>query len=496
MTTSWYNQLDNFGRRLLSEIPGAWDGFHTGLYNPVTRALKDSDFVEKYKSLPGFNRVAVCRVAVICQMAVFDKQGGPEGDGRPKALRRHWYSYFKSEVAQPLAMQLGDYIVNSQGVKEITDDDWVSRLSQTYAELVDSGEVTYKDLWVEDASRMVERIWRPLFEGLNLMICVEKDSLFEDFKAAAEAIGARALYSGKGKSSKAAIEKVLREAFGWSEWNNPFTTGTPLVVLHISDYDYDGEAVIGPTFGEQCTRYSDYIYEARIGIEPEDVLNVGRTWEDAWYSIKVSNKGYQDWAEVKAIYKSTCQNCRTEFSIEGRDGHHCPECGDPVSLSKDSTPHGFEVEALRTRDYYTLIADALMRVVPFEYIVSKLREECTADSRKAVNMVTSEIINRNHYYQGLLREFDRLNAIKAEFERKVEQALEDVVEGHESDWEDEEEDPTPDDLKAHLEEAATRGWGTVWRPFSSELRTQRMVDWVRESQVELLDKLANEAITW
>jgi hypothetical protein len=488
--------MDEFGKRLLAAIGGE-DDFFSGSRNPVSDALKDENFVETYKDLPGFNRRAVCRVAILCQMAVYDRMGGPEGDRQPKGQRRHWYSYFKSEVAQPFAMQLGDYQVNGQGIKEINDVDWSSRLSTIYGELVDSGSITYKDLWIEDASRMFDKMWQALFEGLHLLICVEKDSLFADFKAASEALGAKALYSGKGKSSKAAIEKVLREAFGWSEWNNPFTYENPLVVLHISDHDYDGEAVIGPTFAEQARRYTDCIVEGRIGVNPQDVKNL-RTWEDAWYTIKISNKSYQVWADEKAIFQGRCTNCYSEVSFESKVGV-CPNCSEMVYAADDATPHGFEVESLRTRDYYSLIADAFMRVIPFEYTVSKLREECTADTGKAANEVAQDILGNNQSYQLLLEElakFDEMVAAKEAFERKVRDELINVADSHKSDWEDEEDDPEPDDLRRHMINSSGRSWGSVWRPFSIEVRTDKMVEWIRDEQQDLVDDLTNEELTW
>ncbi len=495
MNTNWYGHLDEFGRQLLDVIPGAYDAFHSATSNPVSDALKDPTFVETYQNLPGFSRMAVCRAAVLCQMQVFDRIGGPEGDRRPKALRRHWYSYFKSEVAQPLGMQMGDFTVNSQGIKELKDEDWSSRLSQVYAELVDSKIVTYRDLWVDDASRMFDTTYGKLYRGLNLLICVEKDSLFADFKAAARAIGATALYSGKGKSSKAAIEKVLRESFDWSEYNDPFEND-PLVVLHISDYDYDGQAVIGPTFAEQARRYTDNIIEARIGVNPKQLQDAGRNLMDAWYNIKVSNKGYQTWADEMAIFQFICSNCGTALIGQGREGHNCPECGSDITVEKDAVPHGFEVESLRTREYYALIADAFMRVVPFSETIEHLREECLASVSTATDTILSEVLQNNSSYQDLLKEFDRLEEIKKEFEQKVRDAVENVADGHESDWADLEDDPEPQALREHLVTAAGRTYANAWRPFSTEVRTDAMVEWLHEDHQGMIDDLVDEEITW
>ncbi len=179
-TINWSRHLTPFGRNLLFALGEVATALPTD-YNPITRALKDAGFVEQHKDMKGFSRVALSRIATLCQMVVFDAEGGPEGDGQPKALRRHWYAWYKTHFAQPLAMQLGDYHTNGQGVPEINDINWTQRLSTTYAEFVDTGRVTYKDLWVEDASRMMEQAWAVLFRGFHVIVAVEKDSLFGDF---------------------------------------------------------------------------------------------------------------------------------------------------------------------------------------------------------------------------------------------------------------------------------------------------------------------------
>ena len=86
MAIRWDKFLDAYAERLLEALDGV-DAFMDGDSNPISKALKaDSPLIQ---STPGFSRMAVCRAAVLCQMQVFDRQGGPEGDHRPKALRRH-----------------------------------------------------------------------------------------------------------------------------------------------------------------------------------------------------------------------------------------------------------------------------------------------------------------------------------------------------------------------------------------------------------------------
>lgn len=511
---NWEKYLGSFGRRLLGAMGIDVSYGLPSEYNPITQALKSPDFVEKYEHIDGFSRSSLSKVATVCQMKVFDAQGGPEGDGECKAIRRHWYSYWKGHFAQPLAKQLGDVKINAQGIEEMNDLVWVGRLSQTYAHFVDNRGLTYKDLWVDDQSRMMSYNWQTLFRGCNIMLAVEKDSLFGDFQAAAKAIGATSVYSGKGKSSKAAIEKVLREHFRWSPDYDPFWKD-PLVILHISDHDYDGEAVIGPTFAEQARRYTDNIIEVRVGIKPESVLEKGYTWDESWYNVKVSNKGYQSWAEKQALFLAQCSSCNhiwpvlsiwenpedLEFLNEDEDpeyymhSHRCPKCGaDAYNIDpNEDTPHGFEVEAMRTRDYYSLIVDALCKAYPFEYIVERLRKECRASAESAAEEITRKILERNRDYQALLSEFDRLEDIKREFEDEVKQWLVKVGDPLRDHFVDVGEEPEYVDFVEHVERAGN--YASPWRSFSEEERTQELVE-LLEWRYNEIAAFATKRVEW
>lgn len=486
----WERHLDDFGRMILQAlgidlILGLPDD-----YNPITRALlTNSGFVEQHQGLPGFNRSALSRVATICQMAVFDAEGGPEGDNKPKALRRHWYAWYKAKFAQPLASQIGDMAPNAQGILEMNDSAWTQRLSQTYAEFVDgrsgNGQVTYRDLWIEDASRMMAQNWEVLFGGCNIIIAVEKDSLFADFEAPAKALGARSVYSGKGKSSKAAIEKCLREHFNWHPGYNPFTSECPLIILHISDYDFDGEAVIGPTFGNQAQRYTPHILEARVGVEPENVRDAGHAWDEKWYQVKVSNKGYQSWAEGKALFLAECTECGHQWPVVSvYPQTECPICGGTYNWMEigTDTAHGFEVEALKTHDYYHLLVDALLQVLPFDYIVSRLRDECVASAEETARVLMDEICEVNEDYQQILAEFERLEILKTEFEDQVRDHFTALGDPHISDWRDDDDDPEEGDFQGHVEQASN--WSTPWRPFRQGNRTNSLTNWLREDAAD------------
>jgi len=521
--TRWTDYLDEFGAALVHHA-----GYSTKRLprdaNPVAEVLRDPDLSAALETLPGFSRAAVCRAAVVCQMAIFDEQGGPEGDHELKALRRHWYAYFKAEIAQPLADLLGDYEINSQGVREYNDRLWNGRQSDAYGGLVDQG-LTYKDLWVEDASRMIERFYDRLFQGLNLVLCVEKDSLFQDFRTAAQATGAALLVSGKGKMGRAATEKALRSAFTLTENGRmPYVTRErPILCLTISDYDCDGESVIAPTFAEQIRRYTPHVIDVRVGVEPESfaetrddgskmLATAAPKWARAAYSVKVSNKGYQTWADEHALYTATCEQCgeswivigsgpryefaTAPFALAGQ--HTCKACGhvhDELDLS-DSMPKGFEVESLPTRWYYKLIAEAVLRALPFETIVSALRDECKPDSGRAADELVDDVLDENDDYAALKAEFERLQELKEQFEADVRTAILRIAESHRDDdkYRELEDDPEKDDFIAHVQSA--QGWAGPWRPFSVDVRTDELVDDLRDELADELAELKEQKINW
>lgn len=486
----WGSKLDEFGRKLV-EVIGAHPDWLPIDHNPVCEALKSPDFIERLEAENDWFstkscRAAMSRAAVICQMQVYDNSGGPEGDYKGKGLRRQWYAWYKVDFAQPLSKQLGEEEFNGQG--------WAGRMSQTYGWLVDNIGVTYKDLWVDDASRMMERVWDSLFKDCHIILAVEKDSLFADFKAAGKALGARSLVSGKGKQSKAATEKLLREHFDWSPDHDPFTCEDPLIVLHISDHDFDGEAVIGPTFGVQPRRYTEHVLEARVGIKPDHVDR--DKWRDKWYEVKVSNAGYVRWAEAKALFLATCSGCDHQWPVLGLTSNFCPRCGSfPFSMYiKEVTPHGFEVEAMPTKSYYGLIVDALLQVLPFDYIVKRLREECTADAYSAAQTITDQICEDNESYQALLKEFERLEKVKEAFEIKVRDGFQEIGEPHVGDWEDEDDDPEPEEYRGWVEKA--NDWTGPWRPFMRSSRTASLVEWLEKEAADKVESFVKEVIKW
>ncbi len=519
-----------------------------GKMEPV--GLAAGSFAERMTERHGkeFNRTSLSKLATICQMLVFNNLKGPEQDGKPKALRRHWYAWYKVKFAQPFAYQLGDY-TTTDGVIVYNDIAWSQRLSQTYAWFVDNARYTpndcpdchqqelstdwydtdkwichaencdwngtledvtctYRDLWVEDASRMIARTHGELFLKSHIIIAVEKDSLFGDFEAAAKSLGATCIISGKGKSSKAAIEKMLRDFFGWSSqprtrevWDQDkgtyishalppiFSRENPIHVIHVSDHDFDGESVIGPTFAEQIRRYTPHVKEARVGIKPEDLAAKGYNVADQMYSVKLSNKGYKKWADNQALFLGECVNNKehvtlTKGTVDYSDSRQpgnwpnsCHECGGAfVTLrlagEKPAIAYGLEVEAMRVSDYRDLLVKALLTILDFDYIVERLRLETLAYDELAAQQIRDNMLRGNQSYQDLLADFETLERKKRRFENAIMKTVWPITARQADAYPHQGNDQQPADYIVHVERS---DWGP-WRPFSADVRTEWLVE--------------------
>jgi hypothetical protein len=486
----------------------------------VIQFLEEKDWFDAKTSLGKLSRLAT-----LCQMAVYNKTKGPDGEG-PQALRRHWYHWYKVAFAQKLANQV-EAVTGSRP----SDAKWESRISDTYSRLVDEG-ATYWGLWVDDASRKRESFYETLFNGespAHILLCVEKDSLYDSFLPVARAIGARSITSGGGKNSRASAEKILREHFNWTIDHDPFTDDNPLIVIHVSDWDYDGEAVIGPTFGNQMKRYTPHVREARVGIFPQQVLDEGWEWPQRWYEIKTKDSAYLDWAEDKGLYVAECLSCGNTWPVQGVAGdepdwqdtnrnsewepvleedvvhkHQCPECFslvEPLRIKVDkeiiSQPYGFEVEAVATRSYFAPVVDALLSILSYDDVVRYLRRACKADAYQAAERVMQDILDENETYQAMLRyleEYERVLELKETFENEVREHFHGLGEPHVSDWEDDDDDPDVENFREHA--SAARDYTYAWRPFRSSDRTDSLVEFLREEYADDVEDFQQQVIDW
>ena len=497
---NWNRKVSQAQRELLTAI--GYEYLPTD-HNPITRALKGGDFLDRYGHLKiARNRTQLTRLAIICQMEVYDAQNGPEMDGRLASLREHWYRWYKVRFAQPLATQLGDkQKLNELGIMDIDGLLWFGRLSTSYGWIVDNLDVTYKQLWVEDASRKMEKFYIQLFRNANIIVAVEKDGMMKRFTTMTKALGAKSIYSGKGKSGKAGIELLLREHFGWSENYNPFSEKNPLVVISITDYDYDGEAVIGKTFAQQMRRYTPHILEARVGVTPAQVKDAGYEWPDTWYLVKIKNmSNYLNWTNEKALFWAKCEDCQHLWPVMSSGTHECPECfgqSEKIELGDGTVAYGFEVEALYTRDYCDLLVRAYLSIVSFNHVISKLRDECQADSTVAAKQIQADILKKNESYQNLLeklKEFDKMNEVKSDFEQQVLDELENLGEELIDNWRDDDADPEPVDFARHVK--AAQNYTGPWRPFSQRDRTDKLIEHLRKEESASISDFENESLDW
>ena len=510
--TDWERLFGSYERAFLFNLDLRLEELSPMVSNTRTNSLVDilrEDPIRFVKAAQSANNSdkpnidGVSRAVILTQMMLYDRIDGPEQDGKPKALRRHWYAYFK-QFAQLFAFAAGKTRKNADGNDEMVDLQWSGRLSKIYAGFVDNGQVTYKDLWVEDSSRMMKIFdsWGRLFRGFNLIVCVEKDSLFSDFVDAAQNMGALAIISGKGKNSKAAAELMLRK-LGWQEND----TDTDLyryqtIVIHLSDHDFDGESVIGPTFGEQLRRYLPNVVEARIGVKPEQVE---ATVPDAWiasYQVKTSNDGYRNWADQKALFWAECPKCgHLQYAIGAiyKDGEAYYESNSVCSQCLDSTlivhrddyeaPHGFEVESLRSADYYEQIVEAVLEHIDFSDIVYELRSECVPESYSIVGTMRDKYLETLLQYQKIESAISTLEDAKYRlqqlFSAQIDEPVVETIRQTKSDWMYTEPDPSLDQLKAHIRTT----YGTPWRPFNKHQRETIVVE-VLEEDSELLERIS------
>lgn len=480
--TDWNSKFNEFDRNLIEALAQAGVNGDSGTGNIISDALvsdfNGQTFVERFGGMTGFNKGSISRLATLCQMKVYDSGNGPDGDGEPKGLRRHWYAWFKVTFSQWFSQQLADCGDDKESTDGYDGRAWAQRLSKIYSDLVDFEDVTYKQLWVSDSSRLSEAFWNQLFNNSNIVLAVEKDSLFGDFKTAAKAIGAKVLVSGRGKMSKAATELMLREHFGWSERWDRFTAENPLIVLTLTDWDFDGESVIAPTFAEQARRYTPHVKEARVGIFPEQ----GIAKNGPLFEAKTNNATYLQWIEEKGLFDLECAACGNRWIHVGHDswdGASCPNCDNQVLFnvktkkSDGEVAYGFEVEALKTRDYYAMIVDALLTVLDFDELIERLRDECKASSYKAARRMQSFIADRNETYQKLLATIEKLEAYKDAFEADIEDHFRRVGEPHEKDWRNDDDNPEVDVFRNYVQSASR--YEDAWRPFSEEDRTAKLV---------------------
>jgi hypothetical protein len=220
----------------------------------------------------------------------------------------------------------------------------------------------------------------------------------------------------------------------------------------------------------------------------------GYTTTDKWYQVKVKNqKNYVQWANEKALFVGECTVCGDRQVIQGISEDASSICHNaPFETIDifDDTAHGFEVEAMKTNDYRSLLVDALLRVLPFDYIVDRLRHEITADDYEAVYAILRHVQGENESLAKLNEEIERLREIALTFENNLYQELSPYAEQHKGDFWEDGDDPEVSEFVSHVEQAQ---YGP-WRPFDKQHRTELLAEQMKEDLDDEIQEFIDEVI--
>lgn len=524
--------------------------------NPITRIVKDEYlWVEYTQRCSRISGSSVLFSQVICQQLLWhhgSEGKGPEGDGLSKSLRKHWYLGHKDTI-QHISERLGVWRKADGSMNDASANGCMNGVYQKM--VVNTRLVTYLDLFVEDDDRKFNVV--PSYQRLpapldNILICVEKNAARKDCVLIGTALGVRVILSGKGKMGRAGTERVLRKAFSTHfETDTPgnlVTEESPLYLLTISDWDYDGEAVIAPAFRNQLERYIDpnLIQDVRVGVKPSQIGQMGYDTESKAYMVKNHvNRAYSSWCRNLGVYvyeeqvftdldsmwdnvpdwqqdtwldamiasldSSKNQGKKNRREIEKIHGYipsdynvlaeyHAPL----VALYEQIAPLGFELDALKRVEYADLIIEGLLQMVDWETFTEALSKKDWADPEVVTEAITQSILNDNEDYCSLSEHvggieqqvnelLDGLRRTALGFEEHVREKVAPLV----MEWKDDkrisEDDDAPDqeEMSEHLKQLQV--WDH-WRPYSKEERNAKLQEIVEEEEAEALEELRLEGI--
>lgn len=497
--------------------------------NPINHILKNDSLWERLSVMDGVSGVSLVRAQVICQQLMwnFGRFGkGPEGDGLPKTLRKLWYAGHK-EALQHISSRLGVWRSPSGQMNDVSAN---ACMSTVYGEFVDTRLVTYLDMFVKDGSRQFEVLstWSRLPEPLsNIVFCIEKDAAYEDCVRIAKALGAAVALSGGGKMGKAGTENMVRQALSYSyktsEPGDAVTYENPCYVLVISDWDYDGESVIAPTFVEQMRRYipDDKLNWVRVGIKPEQVEQLGYSLLDKAYQVKYHvNSAYTAWCRDKAIFDIRGEAYQGEGEFDAvvseakylspnlgyalRDNGHVLKHDTLKQIFELCPPLGYELDALKRVEYAELIVEGLLTMIPWDTLIDALSrkawskvDEVTEDLVRAVLADNADYQDLDQHITDLRAQFEALIADlegkKGDFESTVRMEIEPLVELWKDDERIAKNDPEPqqESMAAHLRKVDA--WDH-WQPFNHWDRNGAHGEVVEEEEEETLTELRNRPL--
>jgi len=498
--------------------------------NPVNHILKNDNLWERLSSMEGVSGVSLVRAQVICQQLMwnFGRFGkGPEGDGLPKTLRKLWYAGHK-EALQYISKLLDVWRNKESG--QMNDVSANACMSTVYGEFVDTRLVTYLDMFVKDGSRQFEvfsvynRLPNPLS---NIVFCIEKDAAYEDCVRIAKALGAACALSGGGKMGKAGTENMVRQALSsWYKTETPgdlVTEENPCYVLVISDWDYDGESVIAPTFVEQMRRYipDDKMNWCRVGIKPEQVERLGHDLLSKAYQVKYHvNSAYTRWCQANAIFDISGEAYQGEEEFDRvvdqakylsptlgyalRDNGHVLKHDTLKTIFELCPPLGYELDALKRVEYAELIVEGLLTMISWDDLIDALSRKAWSNPSEVTESLVQAVLADNEDYQSLDQHITELRAQfealiadlegkKGDFESTVRAEIEPLVNIWKDDERIAEKDPVPsqDAMAAHLRQVSA--WDH-WQPFNHWDRNGAHGEVVEDEEEETLTDLRNRPL--
>lgn len=192
-----------------------------------------------------------------------------------RSLRGFWYGTVK-----PTLDKLG--LLTASDIEEEKMAKWDAELSRYMAELVKLGELSYKSLRIVDNSRQRQAPEKQYTvtstraygyqiqsaEYSNIIICTEKDTVYNIIEKLASLIGCSCI-SAKGQNSFAAMEDLIRQILAKSK-------DKPIYILTLTDYDPAGY-IIADTFKNQIENlratlnFHNEVKIKRIGITPDQL---------------------------------------------------------------------------------------------------------------------------------------------------------------------------------------------------------------------------------
>ncbi len=195
-----------------------------------------------------------------------------------RTLRSLWYSTVKPTLDKLNMLTESDN-------EESSIKNWDRLLSKYLAQFVKEGELSYKELHIEDESRNRDvKSYFSFSPYRNIVISAEKDTTYKLIRDISDLIGC-SCYSSKGLDSLGAMESFIRKIR-----DNSHEPVHDIYFLILSDYDLSGIEIADTLkeYAQDIVRLLKMdgcrVHAERIGINPEQLT--GEELENNWYSPK------------------------------------------------------------------------------------------------------------------------------------------------------------------------------------------------------------------